>query len=76
MGPIEKIPVALVMDVRMPNRYRDKSGIHEQDHVRKLKLWGTSCNRDMMDDVAYKLGMDPVEFALKNMRRHRGEAVH
>lgn len=23
----------------------------------------------MMDDVAYKLGVDPVEFALKNMRR-------
>ena len=25
--------------------------------------------QSMMDDIAYKVGMDPVEFALKNMRR-------
>jgi CO/xanthine dehydrogenase Mo-binding subunit len=25
--------------------------------------------QSMMDDIAYKLGIDPVEFALKNMRR-------
>ncbi len=25
--------------------------------------------QSMMDDIAYKLGMDPVDFALKNMRR-------
>ena len=29
-------------------------------------FWGIE---SMMDDVAYKLGVDPVEFALKNMRR-------
>jgi putative selenate reductase molybdopterin-binding subunit len=28
----------------------------------------------MMDDVAYKLGMDPVEFALKNMSRKANDA--
>ena len=25
--------------------------------------------QSMMDDIAYKVGMDPVDFALKNMRR-------
>ena len=30
--------------------------------------------QSMMDDIAYKLGMDPVDFALKNMRRPTEEA--
>ena len=30
--------------------------------------------QSMMDDVAYKVGMDPLDFALKNMRRPTEEA--
>ena len=30
--------------------------------------------QSMMDDIAYKVGMDPVEFALRNMRRPTEEA--
>ena len=30
--------------------------------------------QSMMDDIAYKVGMDPVDFALKNMRRPTEEA--
>jgi xanthine dehydrogenase molybdenum-binding subunit len=29
----------------------------------------------MMDDIAYKLGMDPVDFAMKNMRKPSAEVV-
>ena len=29
--------------------------------------------QSMMDDIAYKIGMDPVEFALRNMRRPTDE---
>ena len=31
--------------------------------------------QSMMDDIAFKLGMDPVDFALKNMSRKSGDEI-
>ena len=57
-----------------PNRYRDISPVYTNrttsgNFRAPSEPHGFFGIENMMDDVAYKLGMDPVEFTLKNMRR-------
>ena len=57
-----------------PNRYREISPVYTNrttsgNFRAPSEPHGFFGIENMMDDVAYKLGMDPVEFTLKNMRR-------
>ena len=57
-----------------PNRYREISPVYTNrttsgNFRAPSEPHGFFGIENMMDDVAYKIGMDPVEFTLKNMRR-------
>ena len=57
-----------------PNRYREISPVYTNrttsgNFRAPSEPHGFYGIENMMDDVAYKIGMDPVEFTLRNMRR-------
>jgi len=54
------------------------AGVYQSHHLgqfpaRRRKPHGVYGIESIMDDIAYKLGMDPVEFTLKNMLRPTAE---
>ena len=61
-----------------PNRYREISPVYTNrttsgNFRAPSEPHGFYGIENMMDDVAYKIGMDPVEFTLRNMRRRMEE---
>ena len=75
MGPYRKNSGSMAGTecMRAERREGDPSGVHEQNRLRKFPGTGVSAGyfgiQSMMDEVAYKLKMDPVDFVLKNMVR-------
>ncbi len=76
MGPYRKNSGGISgMDAyACPNRYREISPVYTNrttsgNFRAPSEPHGFYGVESMMDEVAYKLGMDPVEFTLKNMRR-------
>jgi xanthine dehydrogenase YagR molybdenum-binding subunit len=57
------------------NRYRERFAIHtNEDASRAMRAPGhpqaSYAIESLMDDLAYKIGMDPVEFRKKNLKDH------
>ena len=76
MGPYRKNSGGIIgMDAYgCPNRYREISPVYTNrttsgNFRAPSEPHGFYGIENMMDDVAYKIGMDPVEFTLRNMRR-------